>query len=163
MSKNFRRRIWIDHEVQLSLLWLQLKHWGLFLAVLSSVLFLMHVLAVGPDQPMTSQLLGALSEHVYILLVVVVLVPVFLYDSIKLSNRFAGPILRLRRAMHSAAQGESVAPLHFRTRDFWQALADDFNAVLRRLPAAPQSLDEQNAWNSEAESCASDQPLEATH
>ena len=50
----------------------------------------------------------------------VILLPVFLYDTVKLSNRFAGPVIRLRRAMQAISQGNAVEKLQFRENDFWR-------------------------------------------
>jgi nitrogen fixation/metabolism regulation signal transduction histidine kinase len=54
-------------------------------------------------------------------------------DSIKLSHRFAGPIYSLRRAIRDIADGKPARKLKFRRHDFWHDLADDYNAMLKRL------------------------------
>jgi hypothetical protein len=59
--------------------------------------------------------------------------PLAVIDMVRLSHRFAGPMLRFRRAMHELGRGEHVEPLRFRDGDFWQDLATDFNAVLNRV------------------------------
>jgi nitrogen fixation/metabolism regulation signal transduction histidine kinase len=61
------------------------------------------------------------------------LMPLVAWDVIRLSNRFVGPILRMRRAMKALAQGEQVQPIAFREGDFWREFAGDFNAVAERL------------------------------
>jgi hypothetical protein len=61
------------------------------------------------------------------------MLPIFIVDTIKLSNRFAGPIYRLRLTIRSLAEGETFRPLRFRDFDFWQGLADDFNMMVDRL------------------------------
>ena len=61
------------------------------------------------------------------------LLPMVVVDIIRLSNRFAGPLLRLRRSMRALARGEHVKPIHFREGDFWQEFADEFNALLARV------------------------------
>ncbi len=66
----------------------------------------------------------------------------------RLSNRFAGPMLRLRRSLRALGRGEYVEPLEFRGADFWQEFADDFNSVLRRVqavqtpPSSPSSAEQ---------------------
>ena len=62
-----------------------------------------------------------------------VLLPMVVLDIIRLSNRFAGPLVRLRRSMRALAQGEEVRPIHFRENDFWQEFADEFNAIATRM------------------------------
>ena len=65
------------------------------------------------------------------------LMPLVAWDVIRLSNRFAGPLVRMRRAMRALARGEHVEPIHFRDGDFWQDFAADFNAVVERMQAPP--------------------------
>ncbi|HUY91281.1 MAG TPA: hypothetical protein VMV10_21260 [Pirellulales bacterium] len=62
-----------------------------------------------------------------------VLLPVIVYDMVQLSNRLAGPIMRLRRAMRQLAQGEPVETLSFRDDDFWREMAGEFNALAAEL------------------------------
>ena len=57
------------------------------------------------------------------------LLPGVIFDLVRLSNRFAGPMFRLRRSMHDLAQGKPVDAVHFRHGDFWQEFADDFNTI----------------------------------
>ncbi len=61
------------------------------------------------------------------------LMPLVAWDVIRLSNRFAGPIVRMRRAMRALARGEHVEPIQFRDGDFWREFAADFNAVVEQL------------------------------
>ena len=62
-----------------------------------------------------------------------VLLPLVVFDILRLSNRFVGPLLRLRQSMRQLAQGEHVDPIEFRCNDFWREFADEFNAVLARV------------------------------
>jgi hypothetical protein len=63
----------------------------------------------------------------------VFLLPVFIFDTIKLSHRFAGPVLRLRNEMRAVADGGELRRLSFRKGDFWHSLAEDYNALLDRF------------------------------
>ncbi|MEO8494399.1 MAG: hypothetical protein ABI614_04980 [Planctomycetota bacterium] len=66
------------------------------------------------------------------------LVPVFVADSIKLSNRFVGPIVRLQTVIRQVGKGKPVE-LKFRDGDFWTDLPDDFNRMVERLEARSPS------------------------
>ena len=46
------------------------------------------------------------------------LLPVFLRDTLKLSNRFAGPMYRLRTGLKGLTESQPIAPIQFRTGDF---------------------------------------------
>lgn len=61
------------------------------------------------------------------------ILPLVVFDVLRLSHRFVGPILRLRRAMRDLGNNEHVEPLQFRDGDFWQEMAGEFNAVLKRV------------------------------
>jgi hypothetical protein len=75
-------------------------------------------------------------RHGPTLLAVLALAPIFVLDLCKLSNRFVGPVLRLRRGMRDLAEGRTVSPIHFRKGDFWQDLGTDFNQVVECVQAA---------------------------
>lgn len=62
-----------------------------------------------------------------------VLLPIAVIDTLKLSHRFAGPITRLRSQMRRVAEGEEIPPLHFREGDFWPQMAEEFSAVAARV------------------------------
>jgi hypothetical protein len=55
-----------------------------------------------------------------------------LYDTLKLSHRFAGPIVRLRNGLSAWGDGKEVQPIKFRQNDFWNELADHFNRAVER-------------------------------
>ena len=59
--------------------------------------------------------------------------PIVVLDIVRLSNRFAGPMVRIRHAMRAIDRGECPRPIHFREGDFWHDFAEEFNAVLRRV------------------------------
>ena len=61
--------------------------------------------------------------------VMLLLLPVFLRDTLKLSNRFAGPMYRLRIALQSLAAKQSASPIKFRAGDFWQEATTDFSRI----------------------------------
>jgi hypothetical protein len=60
-------------------------------------------------------------------------VPVILYDIMRLSNRFVGPMERLKQGLLNLADGQPVDPIHFRQGDLWHDFAEAFNAVQTRV------------------------------
>jgi hypothetical protein len=83
----------------------------------------------------------AWSSYGAVLLILACLAPVFIYDAIKLSSRFTGPIHRLREGLGALAGGQPVSTLTFRGDDFWQDLAQDFNRVAQRMGVNEPSTD----------------------
>jgi hypothetical protein len=53
----------------------------------------------------------------------------------RMSNRFVGPIYRLRRSMRSLANGADVDPVFLRDGDYWFDFAEDFNRVATEMGA----------------------------
>ena len=79
--------------------------------------------------------------------------PALVNETIKLSHRFVGPVLRVREEMRRLAAGESVDPIALRKNDFWHSLATDFNAVLA-------TIDRNKTRPDETEANVDDEPAE---
>jgi hypothetical protein len=92
------------------------------------------------------------------LVIAIVLLPAMAFDMARLANRLASPLIRLRKAMRGAAQGEAVSPIRLREGDFWADFAEDLNQVLARLQ-------EIEAAQSAAEPAKTSEPqlVETTH
>jgi signal transduction histidine kinase len=73
------------------------------------------------------------TKHAVVVVLSLALLPVFLYDTIKMSHRFAGPIYRFRKSLKTLAGGQSVEEISFRGNDFWADLSNDFNQVAKKL------------------------------
>ena len=65
--------------------------------------------------------------------VMLVISPVFIFDSMKLSNRFVGPMISFRGALKQLANGEDPDPINFRQNDFWKELTNDLNRISAEL------------------------------
>lgn len=63
----------------------------------------------------------------------ILLLPLVLLDCLRLSNRFAGPMVRMQRVMRELASGEAPESVKLRPGDFWCEFADDINMVMERL------------------------------
>lgn len=137
--KSSPRRVnrFVDFEVQTSLLRKVAVHWVLFIIANSMALFFWIRLVESPFASWNECFAEFTGHYIPVLLISCALIPVFLLDTIKLSNRFTGPVLRLRHVLHSMANGEAPKPLKFRKNDFWQSLAVDFNKALN-LGTPPQ-------------------------
>lgn len=126
-----RKRNFVDFEVQTSLLRRLALQWVAFLAVNCLALYCWTYLLNGAEESLGAHMTHFLQLYLPVLIISAALLPVFLLDAAKLSNRFVGPILRVRRALAEAAKGDKVKPLRFRENDFWRSLADDLNSVLK--------------------------------
>jgi len=144
MSEVNRKKSYVDPQVQGALVRRLVIHWVSYVSVAAAVAFCLQVLS-NPVQPLGEHIQKAWWTHGLFLLVLVFLLPVFVLDSIKLSNRFAGPIYRLRRTIHNIAQGDPPPRLKFRDFDFWQGMAQDFNLMIDRLSGRDIRLGEEDS------------------
>ncbi len=67
------------------------------------------------------------------LIAAVALLPLVLYDALRFSLSFAGPMRRLRTEARRLADGQEVAPISFRGGDYWSELAGEFNRISAEL------------------------------
>jgi nitrogen fixation/metabolism regulation signal transduction histidine kinase len=95
-----------------------------------------------------------LVHQLPILAVMILLLPIFIRDTLKLSNRFAGPMYRLRTELRKLATDQPGNAVKFRTGDFWQEVAGDFNHVLGQLERLQS---ENESLRSELKSAAKDE------
>lgn len=128
-----RSKIFVDRAVQSALARRILAHWFAFF-VLTGVVLLTVELVFGNSQMTMAQHFGVVwNKYAFVLILMLALMPTFLYDTMKLSHRFAGPIVRLQKSMKHLANGTPVPELKFRDNDFWRELTDDFNRVACRI------------------------------
>jgi nitrogen fixation/metabolism regulation signal transduction histidine kinase len=145
MSHPARKKTFVDPKVQGALVRRLVLHWLVFFSVAALVAFCLQVLT-NPFKPIEEHAREVWWTHGPFLLVMFLMLPVFIVDTIKLSHRFAGPIYRLRNVIRAIAHGEKYQPLKFREMDFWQDLAEDFNEMVERLRTdrAANSFDEDH-------------------
>ena len=143
MSSFDRKKTYVDPKVQGTLIRRLVIHWVAFVSVAGAIAFCLQLLS-NPLLPLGEHIQQLWWTHGPFLLVLVLLLPVFVFDTIKLSHRFAGPIYRLRQSIRNIAQGDPPPRLKFRDFDFWQGLAQDFNLMVDRLSGRETRLGEED-------------------
>jgi hypothetical protein len=133
MSKKLRKQFFVDPTVQGAIVRRLMIHWLVVFAVLFVFLVVMQVLVGGPFKPLSHHINTIGERYGLLLACLTCLLPVFAYDAIKLSHRFAGPMVSFRQALHQVANGENIDPIHFRKNDFWKPLTDDLNRIAAEL------------------------------
>lgn len=122
----------VDREVQYGIVKKIAVHWIVLFACNSIALLLWVRLFEQPDLSWADTISDCLRRFLPFVIVTMALIPAFVLDTLKLTNRFAGPVSRLRSEIKAAASGQSVKPLHFRSNDYWREIADGFNELIRR-------------------------------
>ena len=134
-ESNQRSRSLVDNEVQGGLLRKMTVHWVIFFICNAVALAIWLRLFERPDVGWGETFAETGKRFLPFFVVTLALIPAFVWDTIKLSNRFAGPIMRLRSSLADLRSGRKVQPLHFRTNDYWQEIAENFNAVVLKEQA----------------------------
>jgi hypothetical protein len=144
-TSNLRRFVFVDPKVQGALVLRVAFYWLLCLVSMGLMLLCWRILS-GPIQLFYTHFSELWLFYAPAAIASFLLLPLVMLDVIRLSNRFVGPVVRLRRAMRALARGEHVQPLEFREGDFWQDFAAEFNAVAARAQgqAAPLPLEDED-------------------
>ena len=134
--KNRKRQVYlVDRSVQGYLMLRFAGYWVLCLAVMFGLLaafpIILTVLFPFGERPTLTQILAGTWATLWpAMMASLLILPAVLWDLVRSSNRFVGPVCRLRRSMRALADGEDVGPVHFREGDFWFDFAEDFNRVV---------------------------------
>jgi hypothetical protein len=131
-NKYTRKQLFVDPKVQGTLVFRVVAYWVICVFTMALMLLCWRMLT-GPARPPLTQLDDMWFHFGPALVASFILLPLVIYDILRTSNRFTGPMFRLRRCMRELAEGKEVKPIRFRGSDFWQDLAKDFNAVVQRV------------------------------
>jgi hypothetical protein len=132
MSGNKRRRIFVDPKVQGALIRRIVMHYVIFFATSCTFAFFLQFLT-NPLRPLEGHLQDLWFTQGPFILVAACLLPVFIRDTVKLSHRFVGPIMRVRNTIQQASRDGNAPLVKLRPGDFWMDLADDLNGLLTRF------------------------------
>ena len=142
-----RTKTLVDPEVQGTILRKVAIHWVVFFFCNAVALVIWIRLFEQPDADWGKTFGDTIRRFLPFFIITAALIPAFVWDTLKLSNRFAGPVSRLKSALADAGAGRAVAPLKFRGNDFWQSIAKDFNSVMQRtgLSSADANASEEES------------------
>jgi hypothetical protein len=134
-DQRTRKQFFVDPKVQGALILRVVLYW--IVCVVAIVLMLLcWRITTGPARMFYLHFDDMWFHYGPVLVASFLLLPLVIYDIVRLSNRFCGPLFRLRRQMRALARGEHVAPVSFRDGDFWPEFAQEFNALLVRVQAS---------------------------
>jgi hypothetical protein len=131
MNGNRRSYIFVDREVQGALMLRAAVYW-LFCLISISLMVICWNAFSGPSRRFIDLATELYFRYAPALVASLILLPVVLMDVLRMSNRFVGPVVRLRTALRELADGRPAQPLNFRDDDFWREMATDFNRAAAR-------------------------------
>jgi hypothetical protein len=127
-----RRQLFVDPEVQGALVLKTALYWVMCVVAIALMLLCWRIVT-GPARMFHTHFEDMWFQFGPALLASFVVLPLVIYDILRMSNRFCGPLFRLRRSLRALARGEHVDPISFRDGDFWPEIAQEFNALLACL------------------------------
>jgi hypothetical protein len=137
MAEFKRKKLFIDSQVQGVLV-----RRALIYLVACGLFMLLPILigrAIADPQHLFFENLGPFfRKYGMFFTCILLMLPLMVYDILKLTNRFAGPVFRLRREMRKLAEGQKVYPLKFRDGDYWTDITLAFNAIVQRMETLEQ-------------------------
>jgi hypothetical protein len=136
-----RTKALVDSEVQGGVLKKFAVHWLVFFFCNALALTIWVRLFEQPEVGWAESFGDTMKRFLPFFVITMSLIPAFIWDTLKLTNRFAGPMLRFRAALADAREGRAVPHLAFRDNDFWKEVAENFNAVMERQNAAAAKTD----------------------
>lgn len=142
MSEQKRKKVFIDPAVQGALLRRLMMHWFAFAFGATWTIVILQVMTHGIQHPLSYHLEQVWKQYGILILVMLCFLPAFVYDSVRLSHRFAGPIYKLRGVLKAMADGQDIKPMRFRKGDYWFNIADDVNRIAERLRQSKESREQ---------------------
>jgi hypothetical protein len=139
MNQNRRAFLFVDREVQGALLLRATIYWAFCLISISLMLLCWSAYS-GPPRRFIDLTTELYFRYGPAMAASLILLPIVLMDVIRTSNRFVGPVVRLRSALRELAENRPAQPLNFRDDDFWRDMATDFNKAAARCAREAMEL-----------------------
>ena len=154
MNAPKRKQNYVNATIQGGLTKRIFVHWAIFFLLTSVTVLAVKTLMGDPAVSFAERFQNQLGEIVLYVIIFAAIFPAFMLDTIRFSNRFVGPISRLRRHMRELAETGETSDIKFRNNDFWQEVAQEFNAV--------NQLARSKKANGRQETVAANEPVAAS-
>jgi len=144
--KHARKQNYVDSTVQGALLRRIVLHWFLYFIVAGLAIVSLQAMLSGPDgEPLMKRVMAEAADFTLVGLILICIFPAFLLDTIRFSNRFVGPVGRLRRYLRQLGDDGNTDRLSFRGGDFWAEMAEEFNVVAVRFEDQQKEIERLKA------------------
>lgn len=127
-----RQKVWIDRPVQGALVQRVLLYWfcGLVYIGLSTACFQYYQ---NPDWSIGEHFSALFTQFGPWLPSFVLMLPLVIFDIVRLSNQFVGPVYRLKSHLNAITENANCRPMTFRDGDYWQDLVVPINTLQLQL------------------------------
>ena len=142
MARVQRKQNFVDKHVQGALLRRIFFHWVIFFFVVTMSVVMLQAMLGDPAQSLVTRLKHEMGNFVFMGVILLALFPAFMLDTIRFSNRFVGPIARLRRHLRQLGSGDTEH-CKFRENDYWAEMAGEFNEVADMIDSKSQQIKDQ--------------------
>ncbi|MEX0938361.1 MAG: hypothetical protein WDZ59_10925 [Pirellulales bacterium] len=157
MTAQNRRRFLVDRQVQGAVIGRAAMYWIFFALSIAGWVVCWQMIYNSLEITSTG-FRGLWMQFGPALAASLLLLPVVLIDAVRMSNRFAGPMFRLRQAMNQLANGEVVEPLKVRDDDYWSDIVESFNRIAAQLQDAEQGQRGQSQVSGQDDPSELEQP-----
>jgi hypothetical protein len=127
-----RTTLLVDRQVQGALLWRIIVYWQ-FLVVSISLVLLAWDYYHTPSTSLAQAVLNVHARYGPVLFASLLLLPLIMFDVVRITNRIVGPVVRMRQALRDVADGLPAQPLNFRDNDLWRELGTEYNRAAARI------------------------------
>jgi hypothetical protein len=141
-QKHARKQNYVDSSVQGALLKRIILHWFMYFVVAGLAIVMLQAMLSGPQgDPLSVRIMQEIGEFTLVGLILICIFPAFLLDTVRFSNRFVGPVGRLRSYLRKLGQDGNTEPLSFRGNDFWAEMSDEYNLVAQRFEEQAKEIE----------------------
>ena len=144
-----RKRVLIDPSVQWALARRICLHWLAFFALVISINAILRVILDISEYSLAEACRRAFIDSLPGITIMLVTLPIFLRDTMRLSHRFVGPMYRIRKTLEMLSDGVSMPPIKFRKGDFWTEVATQLNNVRERCETLEVKVSRLKAENAD--------------
>ena len=127
-----RKRLLVDPAVQGALIGRVAVYWFVCLITIFFLLMCWNIIT-GPARLPWRQLDSMWFHYGPVFVASLFILPIVLVDILRVTNRFAGPMYRVRRVMREVTAGKPAEKVQFREEDFWKDFADELNALMAEV------------------------------
>jgi hypothetical protein len=135
-----RRQVYVNRTIQGRMLRRFALMWFIYHVVLWNAMFLYRylqyrgeLLAGAAPLPFADLYSDFCLQHYSVLVCALAVLPVLLWDMVRMSHRVAGPLVRFQRALSEIAEGRPVDRVQIRDGDLLIEFQDEFNAFLEKV------------------------------